>query len=195
MQQWYTIMYFCIVSVISFYSVWLQVYNTMNMSLVRRISCVTGGCLVFTDTAEDCGILSGQCLCIWQQVFLHLLFQSGVYRTSVFSVIVCFSPTPYAVKIADKISEQCHNAVLLMVSLTFVTTPLHKTAFEKFLLLISKKTLCVRLMERRCFRAVVCLQSSCMSVKTPAGLSKTNTRKQMSTRAFLLLWFWEDFIY
>ncbi|KAI2658646.1 ER membrane protein complex subunit 9 [Labeo rohita] len=46
----------------------------------------TGRRLVFANTAKDCGILSSQCF-----------------------------PTPCALKIAEKIFEQCNNAVLLMI--------------------------------------------------------------------------------
>ena len=84
----------------------------------RRRSCVSGGRVVFADAAEDCGILSSQRLCIRQQASSLLSDLSALFLTFSFNV-PCFhprSPTPCALKIADKIAEQFDNAVLLMVS-------------------------------------------------------------------------------
>lgn len=122
---------------------------------------VVGRCLVCTNTAKDCGILSGQCLCVRQQVLLHhFLFLEFLFFTAFHFLLLCFSsPTPCALKIAEKIFEQCNNAVLLMV-ISFRNLLMENVTLLQNLLgnpFFNWNNVCFRLMEKRCFQAAVFL--------------------------------------
>lgn len=115
-----------------------------------------------------------------------LIFWVPYFSTAFHFLLPSFSsPTPCALKIAEKIFEQCNNAVLLMVifwEIYFVTKVTRKSPF------LNWKNVCLRLMEKRCFQAAVFLRLWCMSAKTLAGHSKTNTRKKISKNVLLCFW-------
>lgn len=65
-------------------------------------------------------------------------------------------------------------------------SPCYESYYEKSF--FNWKNVCLRLMEKRCFQAAVFLRLWCMSAKTLAGHSKTNTRKKISKNALLCFW-------